>query len=326
MITRLYVALLQLYPKKFRTEFSVEMEDVFRQATSESKSQALSFFFRELRDFPANLVRQHWAVLQKEAIPMTAFIQTEKPQPGTWGEAFLAGLPHLLMALLIGIGKLFDQTIQINQNISIVMVITLGLLVTALLILAWRRGWPLWSASWYLYGSWVVLAILSLGIMELNLEGWRRYTNALFVGWVLFCIIGYFVLLMKSKLHGLLSVAFLFPLLSLMMMEFVPNPIEGWLAISVGLLAALTAGFIVRVGYFRLALGVVIGFNLTVGLTWAYISEYKMLDLPTNVPAHVPKFSNFLEFLALYSVFGLGIVAFPFILRGLWNFGKRRFG
>jgi len=110
------------------------------------------------------------------------------------------------------------------------------------------------------------------------------------------------------------------------MIEFVPNPIEGWLAISVGLLAALTAGVIVRVGYFRLALGVVFGFNLTVGLTWAYISEYKMLDLPQNIPAYVPKFSNFLEFLAFYSIFGLGIVAFPFILRGLWNFSKRRFG
>jgi len=100
---------------------------------------------------------------------MTEFIQTEEPQPSSWGEAIIAGIPHLLMALLIGIGKLFDQIIQINQNISIVLGITLGVVVTALLILARRRDWPLWGASWYFYGSWVVLAILSLGTRELNL-------------------------------------------------------------------------------------------------------------------------------------------------------------
>lgn len=73
--------------------------------------------------------------------------QVTERQPGTWGAAILAGLPHLLMGLLIGVGKLLDQTIQINQNISNALGISLGLLVIAILIYAWRRGWPLWSAS-----------------------------------------------------------------------------------------------------------------------------------------------------------------------------------
>ena len=146
----------------------------------------------------------------------------------------------------------------------------------------------------------------------------------MFFGWILLCMIGYFVILTKSKIHGLLSVAFLFPLLGVMMLEFIPNPIEGWLAIGVGLLAALAVGAIVRVGELRLALGLVLGLNLAVGLAWAYISEYKMLDLPAGFPAHIPKFSNFLEMLALYSIFGLGVIALPFILRGLWNLGRRK--
>lgn len=254
-------------------------------------------------------------------------IHIEERQPGTWGAAFLAGLPHLLMGLLIGAGKLgiFD-IYQVSQTGNAIIGIGLALLVIGILIYAWRRGWPLWSASWYLYGTWVSLAIIGLTIESLNLvESWR-YTYAMFIGWILLCIIGYFVILSKSKLHGLLSVAFLFPMLSVMMLEFIPNPIEGWLAIGVGLLAALAAGAIVRVGELRLALGLVLGVNLAAGLAWAYISEYKMLDLPAGVRAHIPRFSNFLEMLALFSIFGLGIIALPFILRGLGNFGRRRLG
>jgi hypothetical protein len=113
-------------------------------------------------------------------------------------------------------------------------------------------------------------------------------------------------------------------MLSVMMLEFIPNPIEGWLALGVGLLAALAAGAIVRVGELRLALGLVLGFNLAVGLVWTYIGEYKMLDLPAGIPAHVPRFGSFLGLVGLYALFGLGVIAIPFVLRRLWNFGKRK--
>jgi len=223
------------------------------------------------------------------------------------------------------LGKLFDQTVQINQNISIVFGVSLGVAVIAILVFAWRRGWPLWSASWYLYGTWVTLAVLGLVIESLNLEESWRYTYALFIGWFLLCIIGYFAILTKSRLHGLLSVTFLFPLLGILFLEFVPNPIEGWLTIGLGLLGAGTTTAIVRFGKYRTALGLVLGLNLISGLFIAYISEYKMLDLPSLAPPHVPQVENFLMNLALYSIFGLGIVAIPFILRSFWNFGKRKF-
>jgi hypothetical protein len=32
-------------------------------------------------------------------------IEIEERQPGTWGAAFQAGLPHLLMGLLVGLGR-----------------------------------------------------------------------------------------------------------------------------------------------------------------------------------------------------------------------------
>ena len=125
-------------------------------------------------------------------------------------------------------------------------------------------------------------------------------------------------------LHGLLSVAFLFPLLGVMFLEFIPNPIEGWLAIGLGLLTALTVATIVRGGDLRIGLWLVLGINIIAGLSLAYVSEYQMKDLPTGIPTHIPKFGNFLELLTLYSIFGLGMVALPFILRSVWNFGKRK--
>ena len=194
-------------------------------------------------------------------------IRIEDRQPGALGVAVMAGLPHLLMGLLLGFGKLgvFDL-VQVSQTGTAIIGIGLALLVLGVLVFAWRRGWPLWGASWYLYGTWVSVVIIGLTIESSDLEESWRYTNAMFFGWILLCIIGYLAILSKSKLHGLLSAAFLIPMLSVMMLEFVPNPIEGWLANGVGLLAALTAGIVVRVGELRLGLGLVLGLNLTVGL------------------------------------------------------------
>ena len=51
-----------------------------------------------------------------------------------------------------------------------------------------------------------------------------------------------------------------------------------------------------------------------------------MLDLPAGIPKHIPRFSRFLGMLALFGSLGLGVIALPFILRGLWNLGRRRLG
>jgi len=253
-------------------------------------------------------------------------LQTQVPErhPGSWYAAILAGLPHLLVGLLSGWSSLLTRSIDPEQRFSTIFGIGLAILVVVLLISAWRRGWPLWSASWFLYGTWIVLIILGQVIEKLNLEEYWRYTNATFFSWLIFCIIGYFSLSLKSKLHALLAIVFLFPFIGLAMLEFIPDDIEGWLAIALGLLTALASGAIVRIGDFRTALGLVLSVNITAGLALAYTSEYKMLDLPPEAPIHVTEFTNFIELLALYSIFGLVIVAMPFILRGLWNYGKRK--
>ena len=265
---------LKLYPREFRAEFGDEMSAVFTQAIEAhaGTGKTLRYFLRELKAMPGSVMRQHWLAVRRQTAPMNTLtessrIRIEDRQPGALGVAVMAGLPHLLMGLLLGFGKLgvFDL-VQVSQTGTAIIGIGLALLVLGVLVFAWRRGWPLWGASWYLYGTWVSVVIIGLTIESSDLEESWRYTNAMFFGWILLCVIGYLAILSKSKLHGLLSAAVLFPMLSVMMLEFVPNPIEGWVAIGVGLLAALAAGVVVRVGELRLGLGLVLGLNLTVGL------------------------------------------------------------
>lgn len=246
-------------------------------------------------------------------------------RPGSARAALMAGLPHLLTGLLISAGKLglFDRY-PVPPTAIIGIAGGLALAVLGVLAFAWRAGWPLWSASWYLYGTCVPLLIFGIAIESLNLDRSYRYTNALFVAWMLLCIVGYFVIISRSKLHGLLSVAALFPLLAVSMLEFIPNPVEGWLTIGVGLAMALAAYGVVRAGTLGLGLAVVLGLNQVVGIAWAYVSEYRMLDLPAGIPAHVPRLDRFFQVLAFYSAFGLGIVALPFVLHGLSNLARRR--
>lgn len=143
-----YTQALRLCPRGFRADFGHEMRAVFVQAIEPhaGTGQALSFLLRELEDLPGSLLRQHWLTIRKQQDPMTSLaesndIQIEERQPGTWRAAFQAGLPHLLMGLLVGLGRLgiFD-VLQVSRTGNLVVGIGLALLVAGVLLYAWRRS------------------------------------------------------------------------------------------------------------------------------------------------------------------------------------------
>jgi hypothetical protein len=168
------------------------------------------------------------------------------------------------------------------------------------------------------------MGFVSLIISELDIQESWRYTNAAFLIWPVVWGIAYLYMFFHDRLKGLLAIFFLFPLLGVMMLEFIPNPIEGWVAISLGVLTAITGALIVRLGSYRITLKLVIGVNLVAALFLAYIGEYKILDLPTNIPPHMPKFTNFLELLAFYTIIALILIGTPFLIQGLVNLGRRK--
>jgi hypothetical protein len=238
--------------------------------------------------------------------------------PASWTAAVLAGLPHLLMGLLIGGGKLLVTTVHPPPTLSTSSGILFMAVVVAGHLFAWRRHWPLWSASWYGYGVWAAMALASLGLNRVDLEGAWAITHGLYLCWIGLVILGYVALLVRDQLRGLLAVAFLMPMLGLTLLEFVPNVIEGWLAIGLGLLAAGAAGAIVRLGSFSTGLGLALGVNLVAGVALAYVTEYQGSEFPLGMAA-APTLSGFATGLIVYLVPTLGLIGLPLLLLGLWQ-------
>ena len=339
LTARIYRLMLSFYPAAFRKEYGVEMQKVFAQAIEDRSREGivktLVFCIREIKDLPGSLYSQHRVETRKEGSRMSAVSETNqinqqtasttKHHPGSWGAAILAGLPHLLIPL-IGVANFLHNGgfYQFSQNALAALGISLGLLVAIILLYAWRQKWPLWSASWYSYGLFILMAISTYVIVELDFNQSWRYTNALFLGWIAVWGIGYLYLFFRDRLRALLTIFFLIPLLGVMMLEFIPDPIEGWLAVSLGLLTALTAATIVRLGSYRVTLGLVIGVNLIAALVLAYIGEYKLLDLPPNAPPHTPQFLNFLALLTLYTLVALILMGTPYLIQGVINLGRRK--
>jgi len=336
----IYRWIAQLYPVDFRAAFGAEMQSVFDQALMEHARnnflRVLAFCLLEIKDFPANVLRQHWQGIWNKGGKMSTISepihhlgtpsQKVVHQSGDWRSAFLAGLPHFLVGLIGAIGKIYGSgAYPLYTPIATAIAIALMLLVVGLLLYAWRTHWPLWSASWYMHGAWIVIVILSLGIERLNLEESWRYTNLLLPIWIGACVVGYFLILSRDRLKGLLAIAFVFPFIGLGSLEFIPNSFEAWLAIVVSALVALAAAAVVRLGGFHTALVTVLGANALAGLMLAYTSEYQLKDLPSGAPAHIPQFSGFLALLGLYLLIGVGVVSLPFLVQGLWRFGKRGF-
>lgn len=74
LITRLYAALLRLYPEAFRAEYGPEQQGVFAALVEDSLAAgwlALSrLCLRELRDLPGNLIREYYLLLYRKEMTM----------------------------------------------------------------------------------------------------------------------------------------------------------------------------------------------------------------------------------------------------------------
>ncbi|MBU0510259.1 MAG: hypothetical protein KKD28_09640 [Chloroflexi bacterium] len=70
----LYIQSLNLYPKKFRANFSEEMQSVFAGAAHEAgdnPGKLLALFGREIRDWPGSILQEHWFTLTEKDLSMT---------------------------------------------------------------------------------------------------------------------------------------------------------------------------------------------------------------------------------------------------------------
>jgi len=346
LLLRLFASLLHLYPSGFREEFAEEMQVVFADGISESRergSLALgSFFLRELADLPGNLLREHWfELLGRETVMYAklkmgadlaggASLRDDDYQPASWLQAGLAGLPHLLVALILLPGVLMAYGLlpgfQSAWNVlGIVWAVCLGLMTLGILIYVWRKGWPRWGASWYVYAVMLavggLLAVFQFGESTLGDVILGILLFALFpIGMAIF----FYLVARKDHIKGLLLALPFMAIFWFVFLEFVSNRLELLLTLLAFLFSGLVALVIVRLGDWKLGIWLALGLTLISGLGASFAYFYHV-EYPPGVNFSPPpaNLSSFADFYFPQLLGSTTLILGPLLLWWLWQLGKR---
>lgn len=240
---------------------------------------------------------------------------------GSWRDPFLAGAPHLLFALFVGM-EMFFHNATAYPLIRTWMGIFIIIVFFAAAAYAWRQKWPLWSASWYGYWSWLGVIFFVMGMISLNAKlqvfvEWKL-SIALLLFALFLLVAGLFRLFRANRFKGLLAALFLMPvLLPLMVMEFVPDAIKGYLMLGAGGVSALVAALIVRLRNWRSGVWLALGGNLIMGIAHSYVGVYE-LDIPFPGQYNANLLDLMFHLLA-FLVASLVLILGPFFFWSAWD-------
>ncbi|MBV7332298.1 sugar transferase [Chloroflexi bacterium TSY] len=114
VVIRLHAAFLQLYPAHYRAEFEDEIAETFAEMVADANSYMLLFTlcWREMRDWPTCMLREHWLWLQQSiARYITRQRSIQRSRPGMLPQEKIA-IMSPAMAVLIErnplVHRLFD--------------------------------------------------------------------------------------------------------------------------------------------------------------------------------------------------------------------------
>ena len=172
---RAYAWLLRLYPAAFRAEYGDEMQDVFASALAEAAkigpAAKAALWLRELRDLPANLVRERQWDSKRSA--REASMSTDSAGDGcsdnkrpdaaaseSWRDALGGAGLFLLLPALLGVyaaayALLGAQWPHPSTTYQVAGSILFGLIVVGFMAVAcasWIRGFPRWSFPYLGFG------------------------------------------------------------------------------------------------------------------------------------------------------------------------------
>jgi hypothetical protein len=130
---QLYKALMLLYPRRFRAEFGTEMQYIFSQMIGEAFERgplpALDTLVRELFHIPLEALRQHLRLNANRLAWMG---------PATRGEILIA-----LMFFILPSTYIFINSYVNNSTVMVWGLI--GLIIIALMVIGFLKGFPRWS-------------------------------------------------------------------------------------------------------------------------------------------------------------------------------------
>ena len=322
-IVRVYIQVLNLYPDRFKDEFAVEMHAVFREsvmaAAAEGTLSLLRVCSREFIGMPLNILKEFWHEIQRKESSMQS-AQFSSCRPGSWADSVLAGLPHLLIAILFAVtGALVNTRLAALSRVIVVFLLLIGFLAT--IYYTWRNHWPIWSASWYGYVGLIVLLFAILPYQDWSGIGDQVFKGISFVLLLLSLATLLYWLSRRNPIEALLMAMPVIILYWFPVMEFVPSSISFWLTFWIFLLSALTAITITRFNDIQRAVWLVLGASILIGLPIAYARTYWH-----NIPEGHFSPPTIGEMVELFSVPWLAsgaLVVGPILGWGLWNFAKR---
>lgn len=313
VLLRVHASLLKLYPPQFQREFGEEMHSAFAEAMDASRADKagakLRLLGRELQDLPGSLLhewRDREGEMQTSANePIigadSVWSSGKRAAPPGWGQAFLGALPYVLILILDALPRLlvwagvFGQESVGMQMLNIALAVLFGGTFVLALVLAWRRRWPLWSASWYLFFAvlplgWLhwLLSTLLPGQVSSTLSGIEVYlVIPLLMAGLLYWVTR------LDRLRGALAALPILYLLWFPNMEqtpghIIPPQIEILIkAGSLGLISLMIM-LIIRYGDWRTGLWAILATTLAVGLQFSYAGIYHGGTLPFTAPGPNP--------------------------------------
>ncbi len=319
-IMNLYSLTLKFYPQQFRIRFAVEMEEIFHTELLKAaeKGELAGFILRELLQLPGSLAGVYmWSMSagqgRQVAVSSVGGGGTSgvNPPGEGWGAAFMGGLPHLLMGIIIVSSEIIFETKVLNQNVFYLLIICISLLLIGVLIFSISKGWKSWSASWIVYMFVVTILVLSMvanalphSIIANN--AWVSEVQVLVIPLVLAYLL--YKITCKNRLRGLLAAVPPMAILWSFFLESVPAPQTslawGWMF----LLAFTATVMMLRTKRFSVALGLAMAVPVLGGLPFVYLGVYMGGTLPFYEPGPGLQevIRQYLPFLAMVLTIVLG--------------------
>jgi len=330
-IARLFSLVFRLYPARFRARFASEMDEVFRAGLEDAREQGTVpvFLLREsLHLCPSMVGAYMWSMSTGEGrqvavSSMGGGTVGMSTQGDGWGAAVMAGIPHLLVGILVVISEIFASASN-NQTSIIILLILYIAIVIGVLVYNLLKGWKSWSGSWIIYLGLIAIVLFTRALTEIS-ASWPGSVDWLdaFQFVVLPLLIAYLLykIACPNRLWGILSAIPVMAIIWAIFQEFVPVPQKvlawGWIF----LLAFAAAALILRAKQSWAALGLAMMVPTLGGLPFAYLGVYEGGTLPFSQPGPslLEAFRQYLPVL----VMALAIVLGPQLAVQLRTVGKK---